>query len=115
MANRVEWFEITCQDAAKARVFYGELFGWSFEVANPEMDYGVVDNLPDGAIGGAVAKAPVGDGGVTFYVTVDDLEGTLTRVASLGGQVIVPPTPLPDGMRFAQFTDPEGKRIGVVG
>ena len=79
MTNKVEWFEVLGKDAAKLRGFYGELFGWKFEMApDPNMDYGMTDKAHTG-IGGGVGKAPAGAGWVTFYVTVADPSATLAR------------------------------------
>jgi predicted enzyme related to lactoylglutathione lyase len=48
MGNPVIWFEIGGHDAESLRAFYGELFGWTYEVDNP-MDYASVDTGAGGA------------------------------------------------------------------
>ncbi len=40
MAHPVMWFEVLGTDGGKLRQFYGDLFGWTFDVTPPS-DYGV--------------------------------------------------------------------------
>jgi predicted enzyme related to lactoylglutathione lyase len=45
---------------------------------------------------------------------VDDLQACLDRAESLGGQVLVPPTPLPgDFGSIAMIADPDGPQVGL--
>ena len=41
MTHPVMWFEVLGTDGGKLRKFYGDLFGWTFDVI-PQIDYGVV-------------------------------------------------------------------------
>jgi predicted enzyme related to lactoylglutathione lyase len=114
MANTVEWFEVMGRDANKLRGFYGELFGWKFQMApDASMDYGMTDKAQTG-IGGGVGKAPMGAGWVTFYVSVDDVSAMIARAQKLDAKVLMPATKLPDGMTIAIVTDPEGHPVGLV-
>lgn len=113
MANKVEWFEVLGKDAQKLRGFYGELFAWKFELPpDPGMDYGMTKEADTG-IGGGVGKAPEGNGWVTFYVGVTDIEATLKRAEKLGGKVVTPVTKMPD-ITIAAIADPEGHVVGLV-
>ncbi len=55
--------------------------------------------------------------GVCVYLLVQgDLNATLAKVESVGGEVVVPKMPLGDDMNpgyCAQFIDSEGNRIGL--
>jgi predicted enzyme related to lactoylglutathione lyase len=114
MNNQVTWFEVLGADAKKLRGFYGELFGWKFEMApDADMDYGMTDKAQTG-IGGGVGKAPQGPGWVTFYIGVDDLQGTIDRAKKLGSKLLMGPIPIPEG-RVAVISDPEGHPIGLAG
>ena len=42
MANPVVWFEVMGKDGNNLRTFYGELFGWKFDV-DENMNYGMVE------------------------------------------------------------------------
>lgn len=112
MANPVVHFEILGKDGAALQKFYGDLFGWSIDAGNP-MNYGMV-TAGEGGIGGGVAATPDGSSLVTVYVAVDDLQAALDKAEQLGGTTVMPPMDVPGGPSIAQFTDPEGNRIGLV-
>jgi uncharacterized protein len=111
MANRVGWFEVVGQDGDKLQSFYGEVFGWTFQNPDPEMNYGMTDASQTGIAGG-VGSAPGGSGHATFYVEVDDPQAALDKIEAAGGTVVVPVTELPM-VTFAQFHDPEGHLVGI--
>jgi predicted enzyme related to lactoylglutathione lyase len=111
MGNAVVHFEVTGKDGAKLRDFYGKVFGWQFNVM-PEMDYGLVDNGGKG-INGGIGTGQEG-GSSLFYVEVPDPQATLDQVQGLGGKTAMPVMEIPGVVTLAQFTDPEGNRIGLV-
>ena len=107
---KVVHFEIMATDGEAAQRFYAGLFDWKINSDNP-MGYGIVEG-GDGGIGGGITG---GDhNAATFYVAVDDLDATLRKVESLGGNVVVPVTVVPDMVTFAQIADPFGNVIGLV-
>jgi predicted enzyme related to lactoylglutathione lyase len=113
MTNRVGWFEVVGQDGEKLRSFYGDIFGWQFQMpeGGPEgVDYGMTDPSSSG-IGGGIGSGP-GAGHATFYVEVDDPQVTLDKIESAGGKTVVPVTEMPM-VTFAMFTDPEGHLVGL--
>ncbi|HVA20496.1 MAG TPA: VOC family protein [Candidatus Micrarchaeia archaeon] len=111
MANPVVHFEVTGDDGPALQRFYGDVFGWEIDAGNP-MGYGMVQ---PGPIGGGISGGAEGGGGwVTWYVEVANLESTLAEVERRGGRSVMPPMDVPGGPRMAQFTDPEGHRIGLV-
>jgi uncharacterized protein len=111
MAYRVGWFEVVGKDGEKLRSFYGDVFGWEFQVPDPEMNYGMTDASQTG-IGGGVGQTPSGQGHATFYVEVDDPQAVLDKIESAGGTVAMPVTELPM-VTFAQFKDPDGNLVGL--
>jgi len=113
MAHPVVHFEIAGKDGKKLQEFYGKLFDWKIEV-DPAMNYGMVDTGGEGGINGGVFQAQAEmPPYLTFYVQVDDLQAYLDRAVSLGGSVMVPPTPIPNIGAFAMFHDPEGNLVGL--
>lgn len=48
------------------------------------------------------------------YVTVDDVEASAKRVESLGGEVILPPTDIPNVGRFCVIRDPQGISLNLI-
>jgi predicted enzyme related to lactoylglutathione lyase len=126
MALPVVHFEIIGRDPAALRRYYGQLFGWTFDTGNPvadavsvPTDYGFTTSTrtPDGTganggIGGGPDYAPQ----TIFYIGVEDVAKTLARAVELGGRQVLGPAASPTAaLVIAQFTDPEGNRIGLAG
>jgi uncharacterized protein len=110
----VAWFEVTGNDGAGLREFYGKLFEWQVQDAGDGSGYGLVAAADKGIGGGIGPAQDGGEGQVTFYVEVDDPAAYLRKAEALGGQTIVPPTELQQfGLTFALFADPEGHVVGL--
>jgi uncharacterized protein len=113
--NPVVWFEVIGKDGNALRSFYGELFGWDFDVVE-QMDYGMVSaEANGGGIPGGVGAPPEGmeTSYQTVYAGVDDVDGTLSKAESLGAKTAMPATDLPMGGRIALFVDPQGHTFGL--
>jgi uncharacterized protein len=125
MGQPVVHFEIIGKDPAKLRSYFGELFGWEFDMSSPVAEavsepanYGFVNRnttsdgtgIP-GGVGGGVAY----EGHVVFYVGVPNVEAALRQAESLGGKRRMGPEVAPTGLVVGHFTDPEGNLIGVAG
>jgi predicted enzyme related to lactoylglutathione lyase len=114
----VSWVELMTTDVEAAKGFYGDLFGWELEQAPMEgVDYTLV-KVGDRHIGGMMAMPEdMPQGGPPrwgIYVTVDDTDATVQKATELGGQVLVPPTDIPNVGRFAVIQDPQGAAISVM-
>lgn len=109
-------FEIIARDQAKARTFYGEVFGWRYDTGSDGFSY---VHFPAGAppllggIGQTQPHVPGFEPGRNFYLLVDALEPVLARAVAAGGSAMMPPTSV-DGYRFAMFRDPEGNPVGLI-
>jgi len=113
MGNPVTWFEVVGKDTEALGKFYGGLFDWKLEPM-AEMPYTVADPEGENGLRGGIGPDPGGGAGhVTFYVEVDDLEGSLSRAEELGGTKIAGPIDVPDS-RIGLFSDPEGHVIGLL-
>jgi len=106
----ITWFEIAGSDAKKTQDFYTELFGWKINADNP-MGYG--EFVPSQGSGGGIFGG-MGDPRVTVYATVKDLDATLKKAGSLGGQTVMEPTQPPGGPKIAMFSDPAGNITGLI-
>ena len=111
------WTELTTSDAKAARKFYGTLLGWQFQ----DMDMGegtyTVINVGGQGVGGITAIPPNAQGMPPAwggYVTVDDVDAVVARVAGLGGRVLLPPTDIPAVGRFATIMDPQGATLSLI-
>jgi len=108
------WNQLHTRDQDGAAAFYGAVFGWE------RADFGGMSvwNLGDSGIGG-LADVPAGtpDEVPAFWMTVfgtADTDATAAKVAELGGQVLSPPSDIPDVGRFAVLADPQGVTFGVI-
>jgi uncharacterized protein len=114
LKTSVTWFEIPVGDLDRARVFYGELFGVTFEEFGT--NYFIIKGL-DGAIGGAIFKRsggiPTGEG-PSLYFSSEDCGDSLQRALSLGATHIRSKTVISGGMgAFCSFRDTEGNEISL--
>ncbi len=112
MGQPVVYFEIGCQDQGRAAHFYSALFGWQTQPAGPATLINTVST--DGINGHFTALGHDPLHYILFYIQVDDLIPYLEQIESLGGKIVVPPVPLPDGRRFAWISDPEGNTVGLI-
>jgi uncharacterized protein len=116
-------FEIIGSDPAQLRSYYGELFGWEFQIGDATTDavsppgsYGFVAGATTGGgINGGVGGGEGYEGRVLFYVSVPNVEVALKKAESLGGKRRMGPEGTPGTLVVGQFTDPEGNLIGVAG
>lgn len=123
MGQAVVHFEIIGTDPAQLRSFYGELFGWEFEVGDatteivsPPGNYGFVHSATTGGgIDGGVGGGHGHEARVLFYVGVPDVEAALQEAERLGGRREIGPEGTAGTLVVGQFTDPEGNLIGVAG
>lgn len=123
MEQPVVHFEIIGRDPEKLRSFYGELFGWPFEVGDATTEtvsqpgnYGFIDGSSTGSgVNGGVGGGEGYEPRVLFYVQVPDVEAALTKAESLGGKRRMGPEGTPGTLVVGQLTDPEGNLIGVAG
>ncbi|MDP9034237.1 MAG: VOC family protein [Myxococcota bacterium] len=119
MANpstgRFCWHELVTTDLTAATKFYGELLGWTFG-DNPTPAGGTyrMFSVGETMVGGAMV-APAGvPSGWLVYVAVDDADSAARKVAELGGKIMVPPMTVPDMLRFACASDPQGAAFGIL-
>jgi len=112
------WFELYVKDPKATTSFYHEALG--FDVA-PETNSDRKSDFVLSSNGNAragVAPIPddVKDGKPSWLgvIRVADLDQTLSKVASLGGEVLVAPHSVEFGSRFAIILDPTGGTIGLV-
>ncbi|GIH27862.1 hypothetical protein Aph01nite_61720 [Acrocarpospora phusangensis] len=103
------WFDISSPDAARARQFYQEMFGWPIHAIDDT--YALVGGPPAGGIGQAGPDSPYT--GIVVYFPVDDVETALLRAEKLGGSRTMDPQSVPGMGRIAVFTDPDGNAVGL--
>jgi Predicted enzyme related to lactoylglutathione lyase len=112
-ANTLCWNELMTPDTATAGDFYKNLFGWNLK---PSPEYTEI-SVGSVGIGGMLQMTPDMQGtppNWAPYFAVDDCDATVAKAKSLGAQVYVPPTDLPNVGRFAVLADPQGAAFDVI-
>lgn len=120
--DKVVHFEIPTDDLARAKEFYGSIFGWELQDMQG-MDYTTVQTSPiddqqmptePGAInGGMYTRTSENPMTPVLTIGVDSVEIALKEVEAHGGSVFRPRTEIPGMGAFAYFTDTEGNVVGV--
>jgi predicted enzyme related to lactoylglutathione lyase len=115
-------FEIPADDVARAKEFYGSIFGWQLQDM-PDMDYTVVQTtevdeqtqMPTsaGAINGGLMRRSEETPAPVLTIDVESIDQALKQVEAAGGRVVRPRTEIPEMGAFAYFTDPEGNTLGL--
>ncbi|TPG12161.1 VOC family protein [Sphingomonas oligophenolica] len=108
------WYELMTADPDASKAFYDLVIGWSVE-AQPagDMDYRMIATVGGDQVGGVMRLTDdmAANGAKStwlFYIGVDDVDASATKIQAAGGALIVPPTDIPDVGRFAFATDPQG-------
>ncbi len=111
MAGQMVHLEIPAGDTAKAREFWGGLFGWTFE-AFPGSPTEYLTTRFSETTGGAIYEAEGDKRGARVYFDVDDINTGVARVGELGGEG-GEAMPVPSMGWFAICKDTEGNEFGL--
>lgn len=110
------WRELLCPDPGRARDFYGELFGWSFEdMPMPGGAYTIV-KLGERQIAG-IWKMPPGSPFPPYwggYVSVKSADVAIKTAIEQGATLLMPAQDVPGVGRFAPLLDPTGAAFSVL-
>lgn len=115
IANKPVWVDLGTSDAAGARNFYSQLFGWKIEV-NPDPQYGGYGMAEVGgkqAAGIGPTMSPQQPTAWSLYIGTDDADALVKKVEAAGGKVVAPPFDVGTQGRMATFQDPIGSFISV--
>jgi uncharacterized protein len=118
-------FEIHSTDVARAREFYTKLFGWTFQKwGSGDPEYWLVTTGPDSepGINGGLIKTlggtPVTGAAINAYIctvgNIANLDDTLAKALSLGGELALPKMPIPTMGWLAYVKDTEGNIFGLM-
>ncbi|MET9101849.1 VOC family protein [Streptomyces antibioticus] len=114
----LSWVELYTTDAAAAKEFYGEVFGWSFDAMDLQGDAGEYDlitpaGLPEERMHGGVMEMTevnltLTDGRPYWHPVfgVEDCDAAVAKVTENGGSVQMGPEDVPDVGRLAVCLDP---------
>ncbi len=109
--GKINYVEIPSLDLDVTKRFFSSTFGWSFVDYGP--DYVAIENAGiDGGFFKSDQKAITAKGSVLLVLYSSELETTLEKVRSSGGEIIRDIFSFPGGRRF-HFTDPNGNEYAV--
>jgi len=118
-------FELPYDDRDRISAFYQSAFGWQLQKLGEEMGNYVVattssgDVKPDahrGAIGGGFF--PRKDDWPAQYpsvvVAVQDIQASMKKIRTAGGEVLGEPMPIPGVGLYVSFYDTERNRLSIL-
>jgi predicted enzyme related to lactoylglutathione lyase len=115
-SGRFVWRDLMTKDVSAAKRFYGDLLGWRFENAKRgELPY-VLARAGTSPVGGIVDVTSLANAGAQWlsFMSVGDVDRTVTLVESDGGKVLVAPRNVESLARVAVVTDPQGAPLGLA-
>jgi predicted enzyme related to lactoylglutathione lyase len=116
--NIGSYFEIPATNLERAMTFYSSVFGCEFSRENIHGNEMALFpyNGDDSGITGALAKGEVyrpSTSGTLIYLSTVDIDKTLEKVKTHGGEILFPKTAAGEYGYVAEFKDVEGNRIAL--
>ncbi|MDQ6753292.1 MAG: VOC family protein [Actinomycetota bacterium] len=110
------WIDLMTSDPEKAKDFYAELFGWTYETGDQEKYGGYIVASKNGQMVAGIMKND-GQSGYpdvwTTYLRVEDINAVTESTTANGGQVFMGPMEVPGQGHMAMIGDAGGAAIGV--
>ncbi|MCK2004724.1 VOC family protein [[Brevibacterium] frigoritolerans] len=122
--GRIVHFEIHVNDMERAKTFYGEVFGWSFQdwsdyagmpyfgaVTGKENEHGI-----DGALMQRQSAPPETHQALNAFactIGVENYDLTEAKIIENGGTLAMPKFALPGMAWQGYYIDPEGNTFGI--
>ena len=120
MASPVAHVEVRGLDEPSLQAFYRDIFGW---VRSEELSvdgYSVAEVEAAGLTAATGATPDWKARECTFFIQVDDIDETLSRIELAGGRAVMPRTESPEDFPakhiriYTKFVDPAGNIVGLV-
>jgi uncharacterized protein len=108
--SKIVHFEIPADDTARARNFWGTLFGYEFRTMEGPTEYHMFQTGENE--GGGLYPRQQGEKGLITYFLVEDIDATRAKIEELGGSV-KEKEPVPGMGWFAHAEDTEGNAFSV--
>lgn len=112
------WNQVMTRDAARAREFYAEVFGYTYTAMEGDAEYHTIDGAgPGNTVGGVGAMdasfpAEVPAHWDTYFL-VTDADAVVAATTAAGGSITVPAFDTPVG-RMAALADPQGAVFWIM-
>lgn len=112
---RVVHFNLPADDIARARKFYGDVFGWTFEKWDGPIEYWLIKTGDENQLGisGGLAERNVVLPTTSNTIDVPSIEEYTKKIESGGGKV-AKGLPIKGVGYFAHCTDSEGNRFDII-
>ncbi len=122
--DKVVHFEITTDDVAKAKQFYGSVFDWELNDADMGggQSYTTITSVPvdesmtpkePGAINGGFTRRSADTPHPVITINVASIDETLKKIEAAGGKTVQARTEIPGMGAFAYFRDLEDNTLGL--
>jgi predicted enzyme related to lactoylglutathione lyase len=113
------WNELRTRDAERAKRFYRDTIGWTFEAASTPDGHTYWVAMEGGrpAAGLFPLVSPDFDGvpeSWMSFLAVDDVDARVARAREEGAQLVMPIFDVPDVGRIAMLREPGGAGIGWI-
>lgn len=109
------YLEIPAPEVEKLASFYKTVFAWHISQSElTSKKYYMFKAGDSELIGGLDSTKNVVEGGVIFYINVDNIEESLENVTKLGGSILKEKRAIAPGYGYAAtFKDPCGNHVGL--
>ena len=111
------WSELMVDDVDSAIEFYSEVIGWEVEeMQMPQCKYYVLKSSGD-PVGGIMGKPEGGEQMPDHwgtYITVNDVDETLSKAEAAGGKAVYPPMDVPGVGRMCAIADKGGAIVSII-
>jgi uncharacterized protein len=114
MSRLAAWFDIPVDDMERAVRFYETVTGMKLERMDVPGGKETATFGSEGCLFKAPEDRPSHFGSRVYFSAQPSIEAWVERIEAAGGKVLVPKTPIGQGMgHFAYFEDSEGNRVGL--
>ena len=110
------WNELMTHDPERAKRFYAETVGWTYDaMPMPDGTYWVA-KMGDTPVGGIFPMSGPDFDGMSeqwmSYLAVDDVDARLKKATAAGAKIMKPPFDVPNVGRIAIVQEPGGAALG---
>jgi len=114
--GKFSWYELMTNDTQAAGKFYSDVVGWTTQEmpGTPGMGGSTYTTFNLGGLGMAGMLNIPGHVSWVGYIAVDDVDAHVEKVVEAGGKLLRPATDIPDMLRFAVMSDPQGAAICLL-
>jgi len=112
-AGTPSWVDLATSDPESARAFYGEVFGWEFEIGGPEYGGYTMCRLRGENVAGMGEATTAIPPSWSTYLASDDVAAGAARIEAAGGQVLMGPMEIEPFGHVMFASDPTGAAFGL--